>query len=107
MENIIIYLLKASLIFTILYAAYWLMLRESRHFNYNRWTLLSMPLTSLIVPLLSFNVYEKQMTIAARNLSTNSISTVAKKPLVMEESCSGSTKCKPRKVIRNRLNKAV
>lgn len=54
MENVILYLGKASALLAIFFLAYYFLLRKETFFNSNRWFLLAGIVTSLILPLVIF-----------------------------------------------------
>ena len=56
MISVLTYLLKASLLLTILYAIYWLLLRKETFFSFNRFYLLAVLLLSSFTPLLDIDL---------------------------------------------------
>jgi len=54
-----IYLFKSSIALTILYAFYWLLLRNETYFGWNRLYLISSIFISLISPLINITIFEK------------------------------------------------
>ncbi|MBI9066801.1 MAG: peptidoglycan DD-metalloendopeptidase family protein [Salinivirgaceae bacterium] len=58
MDNYWFYLLKVSIIFSILYCTYWIFFRKNTFHNLNRILLLVIMISSAIIPLLEFNSTE-------------------------------------------------
>lgn len=54
MENFIIYMVKASGLLALFFAAYYMLLRKETFFNSNRWFLLAGLLTSIVLPLVTY-----------------------------------------------------
>ena len=75
MENLFFYLLKSSGLLAAFYLAYFLLLRKETFFNSNRWFLLSGLVTSVILPLVTF---EKVILVDAspRNYQWNNPATM-------------------------------
>nr|WKN39554.1 M56 family metallopeptidase [Tunicatimonas sp. TK19036] len=57
MSSLILYLLEANGLLAILYALYWLLLRKETFFSFNRFFLLAILASSLLIPLLSFDLF--------------------------------------------------
>jgi beta-lactamase regulating signal transducer with metallopeptidase domain len=56
MEAFLIYLLKASGALTIMFTAYWLLMRNDTHFALGRWFILASIAVSFLLPLANFNI---------------------------------------------------
>ena len=58
MNELIIYLIEASLCLTLLYGIYRLLLEKETFFTFNRFYLISILVFSMLLPLASFNLWD-------------------------------------------------
>jgi hypothetical protein len=84
MDAIFIYLLKANLLITIFYLAYYFLVQKETFFNSNRWFLLSGLFTSVLIPLFFIKkvVIIETPKLVATNLS--SIKNTSNNPVIDE-----------------------
>ncbi|MBV6644199.1 MAG: M48 family metalloprotease [Cyclobacteriaceae bacterium] len=63
MSDIILYLLEVSIVLSILYLLYWLLLSQETFFSLNRFFLLAIPVLSLLFPVVNFDFSASKTTI--------------------------------------------
>lgn len=56
MDNIVEYLIKSGIALSVFYLFYWLLMRKSTHFGFNRFTLASSIIASLVLPLIKIDL---------------------------------------------------
>ncbi|MFY0688981.1 MAG: biopolymer transporter ExbD [Cyclobacteriaceae bacterium] len=61
MNTVLIHLLESSILLAVLYVIYILVLRKENYFNLNRYYLLFIPVISIIIPFISFDLGQPQM----------------------------------------------
>ncbi|MEQ9443615.1 MAG: M56 family metallopeptidase [Cyclobacteriaceae bacterium] len=66
MSSLILYLLEANGLLAILYALYWLLLRKETFFSFNRFFLLAIMASSLLIPLLSFDLFPSAHSVISK-----------------------------------------
>lgn len=82
MEQFIIYIIKSTIGFSILYVFYWLLLRNETYFKWNRWYLVMTIVFSLLLPLMEIT-YSQPIPEEFTNLLEPVL--VSGSPLVLEQ----------------------
>lgn len=71
MNNYMIYSFELLICFTVFYIVYYLFLRKSTHFKFNRWYLIVTTLIALIIPKLNFTYHINNNDFAYNNILTD------------------------------------
>jgi hypothetical protein len=88
MDQFIIYIIKSTLGFSILYLFYWLLLRNETYFRWNRWYLVITIIVSILLPLMEIT-YSEPMPEGFANLLDPVL--VTGSPVILEEFPERST----------------